>query len=606
MSNRVLGFAAVFVLAVGLAGNIVQDAAALPQNFGAPEVARLLVYDFVKALKLFSLALPDDNILENWLLVCARLVGSLVAMVTVFKLIATAFTQDLAVFLVSFYAEHTVVLGYGARNAQLLVQLDTPYAGRRIVIVDNDPGKANSFGHLKRAMFLQADLNIGRALLAAKVESAGLILIGTGSDERNLALARQVVNTKRSVGPARRIILTINDAGLAERCSRDPDIARPENGDEIYIFNIAMLTARSLLGRTPLSDLALAAKQDRVHLVIAGFSEVAQEIVMQFLRISACRNLGAPRIDIVAANGVAVLDRLLERCPNLAGAIREVAAGGNRGPSDHLPLAWAAGVRIHAKDPSSLAHDETLVEAISAAHQPTAIVIATGDAAENVKIGLALKQSMRVTQRLSAPVYVRVTARSSLEGLLCRYDGSAPRPATGQLSELRGSVIASEAIEPFGALEEICNMQALTGTREVLARALHEVYATKRIASGLPRSDPSVQPWSSLQETYRQANRRSADHLPLKLLSIGAADWWDGPDSPALAEAIKDASTLEALARLEHISWRIDREVDGWRYGPKRDNQRMQHPDLVDYGDLSEESKDYDREMIKLLGEIRL
>jgi hypothetical protein len=75
---------------------------------------------------------------------------------------------------------------------------------------------------------------------------------------------------------------------------------------------------------------------------------------------------------------------------------------------------------------------------------------------------------MRVTQRICVPVYVRVTTRRSLESLLCRYDGSAP-PAEGQFSELRGGMSILDAIEPFGALEDICDIQALTGAREMLA-----------------------------------------------------------------------------------------------------------------------------------------
>jgi hypothetical protein len=36
---------------------------------------------------------------------------------------------------------------------------------------------------------------------------------------------------------------------------------------------------------------------------------------------------------------------------------------------------------------------------------------------------------------------------------------------------------------------------------------------------------------------------------------------------------------------------------EGWRYGPKRDDNAKKHPDLVPYRDLPESERDYDRTM---------
>ncbi|WP_429925441.1 RyR domain-containing protein (plasmid) [Agrobacterium vitis] len=596
ISNKALGFAAVFVLAAGVAGNMIDDIPKLEAGSGVVGVVRLVIYDFIKALKLFSLGLPETGVRENWLLVVARLVGSLLAMAAIFKLIATVFRQDVTSFFASFYKNHTVVLGYGTRNARFLAGADLKASKRPIVIVDNDAGKAKSFSNLANALFFQSDLSISGAMAPANVARAGLILIGAGSDERNLALARSVTKA-RPASPSEpgRIVLTIDDAALAEHCSRDPEIARPQNGDDLVIFNMATLTARSLLTRTPFSDLALSAGQDRVHLVIAGFSATAQEIIVQFLRISACQGLAAPRIDVIARDRKAALNQLLERCPNLGHAIRDP----EHYPAQHEPLSWAADIRIHSGEPAALSYDEGLIASIASSQGPTAFVVATQDAAENVKIGLALKAAMRVDRLLAAPVYVRLMARSSLEGLLVRYDGkgSIP-PSSGPLSELRGTQDTSEALEPFGSLEDICNVEALCGQRERLARKLHDAYCTRRKSETAATEDASTRPWRTLEETFRQANRRSADHLPVKLLSAGSDNWRSGDERGFLAEAIREPARLEQLARLEHMSWRIDRELDGWRYGPVRDNRRLIHPDLVEYELLSERSKSYDRDMI--------
>jgi hypothetical protein len=60
-----------------------------------------------------------------------------------------------------------------------------------------------------------------------------------------------------------------------------------------------------------------------------------------------------------------------------------------------------------------------------------------------------------------------------------------------------------------------------------------------------------------------------------------------------LPGAIRDLTEL--LARNTHENWARQRMADGWRYGPRRDDTRKEHPSLVPYEELSESEKEYDR-----------
>lgn len=51
----------------------------------------------------------------------------------------------------------------------------------------------------------------------------------------------------------------------------------------------------------------------------------------------------------------------------------------------------------------------------------------------------------------------------------------------------------------------------------------------------------------------------------------------------------------ERLAENAHDVWAAGRLRDGWRYGPTRNDERKEHPDLVPYAELSEAEKEYDR-----------
>ena len=56
---------------------------------------------------------------------------------------------------------------------------------------------------------------------------------------------------------------------------------------------------------------------------------------------------------------------------------------------------------------------------------------------------------------------------------------------------------------------------------------------------------------------------------------------------------------LEAIAENGHDVWAQNRIAEGWSYGPKRDENKKENPDLVPYDKLSESEKRYDREMAR-------
>lgn len=70
-----------------------------------------------------------------------------------------------------------------------------------------------------------------------------------------------------------------------------------------------------------------------------------------------------------------------------------------------------------------------------------------------------------------------------------------------------------------------------------------------------------------------------------------------------LSEDLNDLR--EAIAENAHEIWAENRQAEGWTYGPRRDDQLKQTPDMVPYSQLPEGEKVYDREMaiktIKLL-----
>ncbi len=56
---------------------------------------------------------------------------------------------------------------------------------------------------------------------------------------------------------------------------------------------------------------------------------------------------------------------------------------------------------------------------------------------------------------------------------------------------------------------------------------------------------------------------------------------------------------IESLAKNIHENWAEQRMQEGWRYGPKRDDEKKEHPGIVPYEELSESEKEYDRNTAK-------
>ena len=61
----------------------------------------------------------------------------------------------------------------------------------------------------------------------------------------------------------------------------------------------------------------------------------------------------------------------------------------------------------------------------------------------------------------------------------------------------------------------------------------------------------------------------------------------------------------ELLAENTHAVWANTRIEQGWKYGPVRDDAKKEHPCLVEYDELSEDEKEFDRntalETLKLI-----
>jgi hypothetical protein len=209
----------------------------------------------------------------------------------------------------------------------------------------------------------------------------------------------------------------------------------------------------------------------------------------------------------------------------------------------------------------------------------TSVYICLDKDSLGLSAALALLHHLR---RHRVPIVVRMNENAGLAALL---------------AETQKSGQGFDNLHSFGLLERTCQPDlVLGGTNELLARAIHEQYLYDQQKAGHSSKDnPALVSWERLPEDIKESNRKQADHIGLKLQSIGC-------DIAPLTEwnaqsFVFSPEEVEKMARLEHERWVAERCSQGWTYGP-RDPEKKTNPNLVEWDNLSEESKQFNRDVI--------
>ena len=148
----------------------------------------------------------------------------------------------------------------------------------------------------------------------------------------------------------------------------------------------------------------------------------------------------------------------------------------------------------------------------------------------------------------------------------------------------------------FGVFEEGCVPGRIReDLRDQLARAIHQAYLDQCAAQGdSPEHNPSMRPWAELPENLKDANLAQAADISHKLITVGCSII---PESGTASEFAFTQTEVEELAEQEHERWMAERTAQGYVFGPKRIGN--QHPDLVAWAQLSEHSREKDRNAIR-------
>jgi len=207
---------------------------------------------------------------------------------------------------------------------------------------------------------------------------------------------------------------------------------------------------------------------------------------------------------------------------------------------------------------------------------PLAAIIVSGESDEsNFRVAVQLRRFARTQQLWTPPILVRQQgsdlALESLKKLIATE--------TTDVSRIYAFGSSDEQYAPKAVLHRL---------DETMARAVHEDFL--RGPFGDPAS-PGTAPWEHLLETFRSSSRAQAEHIDVKLAYAG----FRRVPQPGGSAFVFSDQEVERLAAVEHWRWCVDRWLDGWTSGEKRQDELLKHDLRVPYEKLEEERKDQDR-----------
>jgi TrkA family protein/RyR domain-containing protein len=544
-----IGLAAIAALVLGYIG-FDQHAVAAGRSFGDK---------LYLSLQLF--AIESGNVSSpSWELEVARFLAPVVAVYAAVSAVATLLREQLQLLRVRLMRQHVVICGLGERGLALARGFNE--RGDRVVAVEQDDD-ARGIAECREEgiVVLIGDITDRPMLHKARVGRASHLVAVAGDDGVNAEVAADL---PQLVPSHRRRPLTafvhVTDPNLC-RLLRQSAITAPATGSHrLDFFSIYEIAARILVRQyfPAAGDNGAGAGPD--GMVVIGLGEMGEALMVHAARTwRTTRGESAPRLKVT------VVDRAAEqKCASLSLRYPQLNA-----------VCDLAQAQIEIEGPD-FERAEFLSRHSGRAGGSVVFVCVDDDA-----LGLTAAQALLPSARAARlPVVVRMSRHAGLAALVDR---------TGADNTLRAFPLLDLTCKPGLLLE---------GTRELLARVIHEDYLRgQRDRGETPATKAAVVEWEDLDEQFRESNRRHADHIGVKLSAVhcglGPLTDWDAQ----LFEFVPEE--VEELAQMEHLRWRDEREAENWKPGPVKDDVRKISPYLVDWGELPDDIREFDRTFVR-------
>ena len=515
----------------------------------------------------------------------ARFLSITVASVAVFKTLKLVFNEQYQALKLRCVKNHVVICGLGEKGLLFTQSFCSAGDDTPVVVVEFDEN--NRFIPTARelgALVCHGDASTGAILKKARVQHAKCLIAVCGADNTNVDIAAQARTLLQAQTQAAQFhtttllcIVHLVDDNLRDVLEETFIAEGQSDSCRIEFFNVYDSGARALIDdlieRYPVRK-ASETSQRTLHVVVLGLGwlgwNVLEKIIANRSRIHGRQLhltvIGPQAETRIGCWSAALQDRLNLRVQGIHMEVEEFAHA-----------AWLSHIANRA--PICIAY------------------VCLEDDNLTLSSALQLHRGRRGQGSTPDQVVACLQNESGLASLLNTNPSSQKIKSALTGGEQSGSDKAE--LHTFALLGETCNAQLLhRGTGERIAREIHKHF-----------SGDGWRPWHELEPHLQESNRRAADHIGAKLkrihCSIGALVDHRTASSFRFADG-KDGGTneIEILAKMEHKRWWKEKEQADWSYAVRRDDDQRKHPDCQDWGALSDESRERNRQHIRDLPEI--
>ncbi len=498
-----------------------------------------------------------------WQLEAARFLMPAVAAYAAIQALLAVFSQQWQLLKVRFLKNHIVICGLGERGLRLSQQFLEH--GYQVVLVEEDEENPLIDQCRKQgAVVLIGDATDENLLRKARVHRAKYLITVCADDGTNAEIAlkaRDIVRYRKE--KALTAFVHIVDLELCDLL-RGWELAAEADAFRLELFNVLEQGARLMLREHPPFKGEIEAGGRYPRMLIVGLGKMGRSLVVQ-----AARNWWMKREKNGGRLRIAVIDRDAEKKVEILCL-----------QYPQLDKACEFDIRQMEKNALEFERGDFLYDS-KGNLDVDAVYICFDDDVHVLVNALTL---YRRTKKHKVPIVMRMSQEAGLAKLI-KEDREA---------------LDLNQLHAFGLLDKTCSLEALLGgTHEILAQAIHEDYVRHQKKAGeTPETNPSMVDWNNLPEDLKESNRHQAAHIEVKLKAIGCGiqpltDWKAFDFEFSLEE-------MEKLSEMEHERWCDERRRQGWSYAPgNKDIKKKTSPHLVPWEKLSEEIKEYDRNMIR-------
>jgi voltage-gated potassium channel Kch len=495
-------------------------------------------------------------------LTIARVLAPTLLGITAWKTFAILFADQLRMLSLPLLRNHVIICGLGERGYHLARSCRLNQKNRRNVVIIERDSENDYITTIKRlgAIVITGNAAEPSILRSAGILRADIVFALTYDDGANHAIALQVEHVLMAHSTSRKEPLHYH-AAVSDLVFFELTRMRRMNISnllEVKILRLNLMSARLLFDKHPLDGNGIAPQSNQtVHLVVAGFGNMGQSVVLQAVRIGQFANGKKMRITLFDKDASRKAGLFMQMVEGISQCAEFTCVD-----IDIESVSFVDRIKEFSQIP------DTLLQAVFCINDQS----------------VALRTAFRIQMAFKGQkigLYVRLESFEKSGTFLIESAGLSQYPV----------------IYPFGILAEVCSLVAIENkTQDTLARIIHESYLRERQVEGM--ADESCIPWKNLDSDRKDSNRQQADHIPVKMRAINCIIAAPNELQRNCRVTEFTHNEVEALARMEHTRWNVERFIAGWKYGVTKDPANRMSPYLVGYDRIDNSIQEYDRQAV--------